>query len=188
MDKFCTAYLDDILIYTDRDIDHHWQQVEAVFERLYKAGLSLDPHKCEFAVKSTKYLGYIISLNEGIKVDPDKVKAIKSWETPTNVKGVRSFLGFANFYRNFIPNFSKIVEPLINLTKKDRAFLWHRDHQKSFAKLKECFSSAPVLALYDPEKKAIVETDCSGYVMGACLSQFDKNMSLRPVAYFSKKL
>ena len=76
----------------------------------------------------------------------------------------------------------------MGLTKKDRAFLWQKDHDISFEKLKELFTSAPVLALYDPDNKTVVETDCSGYVMGACLSQFDSNMVLRPVAYFSKKL
>ncbi|KAI0996107.1 hypothetical protein K3495_g12074 [Podosphaera aphanis] len=187
LDSFCTAYLDDILIYTTSNIEDHWRKVKTVFRRLSKAGLTLDPRKCEFAVKRTKYLGFIISLGEGIKVDPEKVQAIKSWEVPTSVKGVRSFLGFANFYRDFIPNFSKIVYPLLDLTK-DRAFLWLDEHEKSFEKLKELFITAPVLALYDPDRLTVVEADCSGYVMGACLSQYDHGNTLRPIAYFSRKL
>lgn len=99
LEIFCTAYLDDILIYTSESLDDHWEKVDAVFQRLNKAGLKLDPKKCDFAVKQTKYLGFIISLGDGIKVDPDKVEAIRSWEAPNTVKGVRSFLGFANFYR-----------------------------------------------------------------------------------------
>ncbi|KAI0996563.1 hypothetical protein K3495_g11619 [Podosphaera aphanis] len=188
LDSFCTAYLDDILIYTTANLEDHWEKVKTVFERLSKAGLTLDPRKCEFAVKKTKYLGFIISLGEGIKVDPEKVQAIKSWEVPTTVKGVRSFLGFANFYREFIPNFSKIVYPLLDLTKKDRAFLWLEEHEESFETLKELFITAPVLALYDPERLTVVEADCSGYVMGACLSQYDQTNTLRPIAYFSRKL
>ena len=188
LDTFCTAYLDDILIYTTGGLLDHCSKVEAVFKRLEKAELKLDPKKCEFAVKQTKYLGFILSLGEGIKVDPEKVEAIKSWSPPNSVKGVRSFLGFANFYREFIPNFSKIVQPLLNLTKKDHAFLWHDEHQSSFELLKKIFTTAPVLALYDPDRKTVVEADCSGYVMGACLSQFDHQNVLRPVAYFSKKL
>ncbi|KAI0991434.1 hypothetical protein K3495_g16753, partial [Podosphaera aphanis] len=151
-------------------------------------GLKLDPNKCEFAVKTTKYLGFIINLGEGIKVDPDKVKAIKAWDAPTSVKGVRSFLGFANFYREFIPHFSEIAQPLLDLTKKDRAFLWLKDHSEAFESMKELFMTAPALALYDPDKLTVVEADCSGYAMGACLSQFDDSNSLRPVAYFSRKL
>ncbi|KAI0991997.1 hypothetical protein K3495_g16189, partial [Podosphaera aphanis] len=188
LENFCTAYLDDILIYTSGSLQDHWAKVEAVFKRLDKAGLKLDPKKCEFAVKKTKYLGFIISLGDGIKVDPDKVEAIKSWDVPTTIKGVRSFLGFANFYREFIPNFSKIVQPLLELTKKDQAFLWCNEHTNAFNLLKELFITAPVLALYDPDNKTVVEADCSGYVMGACLSQFDNMNVLRPVAYFSKKL
>ncbi|KAI0996406.1 hypothetical protein K3495_g11774 [Podosphaera aphanis] len=122
LDVFCTAYLDDILIYTAGDLKDHWHKVHAVFERLSKAGLKLDPNKCEFAVKETKYLGFVISLSEGIKVDQQKVEATKSWAPPTSVKGMRSFLGLANFYRDFIPNFSEIAQPLLNLTKKDHAF------------------------------------------------------------------
>ncbi|KAI0995830.1 hypothetical protein K3495_g12353 [Podosphaera aphanis] len=76
LDKFSTAFLDDILIYTDGDINDHWQKVEKLFHRLSKAELKLDPKKCEFAVKSTKYLGFIISLSEGIKVDHQKVEAV----------------------------------------------------------------------------------------------------------------
>ncbi|KAI1000299.1 hypothetical protein K3495_g7894 [Podosphaera aphanis] len=132
LDQFCTAYLDDILIYTSGDLNDHWVKFEAVFERLNEAGLKLDPKKCEFGVKSTKYFGFVISLGEGIKVDPEKVVTIKSWETPTSVKGVRSFLGFANFYREFIPNFREIARPLLDPTKKDRAFIWLKEHQKSF--------------------------------------------------------
>lgn len=188
LENFCTAYLDDIWIYTSGSLQDHWAKVEAVFKRLDKAGLKLDPKKCEFAVKKTKYLGFIISLGDGIKVDSEKVEAIKSWEVPTTIKGVRSFLGFTNFYRELIPNFGKIVQPLLELTKKDQAFLWCNKHTNVFNLLKELFITAPVLAFYDPDSKTVVETDCSGYVMGACLSQFDNMNVLRPVAYFSKKL
>ncbi|KAI0993579.1 hypothetical protein K3495_g14605, partial [Podosphaera aphanis] len=188
LEDFTTAYLDDILIYTDGDIDDHWTKVEKVFERLSKAGLKLDPNKCEFAVKSTKYLGFVISLGEGIKVDPEKVEAVKSWAAPKTAKGVRSFLGFANFYRQFIPNFSDIAQPLTDLTKKDQVFVWLKEQEEAFERLKELFITAPVLALYDPDNRTVIEADCSGYVMGACLSQFDHTNVLRPVAYFSRKL
>ncbi|KAI0991746.1 hypothetical protein K3495_g16441, partial [Podosphaera aphanis] len=120
--------------------------------------------------------------------DPQKVEAVKSWNVPTTVKGVRSFLGFANFYRQFIPNFSEISQPLTDLTKKDQAFLWLKEHQEAFELLKERFITAPVLALYDPDNRTVIEADCSGYVMGACLSQFDQAKILRPIAYFSRKL
>ncbi|KAI0995750.1 hypothetical protein K3495_g12432 [Podosphaera aphanis] len=111
----CAAYLDDIIIFSDGDLADHWVKVQQVLKRLRDAGLRLDPQKCEFASKEIKYLGFIISVKEGIKVDPDKVKAISTWEVPKNVKGVRSFLGFANFYRGFVKNFAEISNPLLNL-------------------------------------------------------------------------
>ncbi|KAI0991828.1 hypothetical protein K3495_g16359 [Podosphaera aphanis] len=159
-----------------------------VLERLGQAGLQMDPEKSEFAVKETKYLGFIISVAEGIKVDPLKVQAIKEWQAPTSTKGVRSFIGFANFYRDFIPNFGRIAEPLLSIIKKNTPFRWEAPQQKAFDTLKELFINAPILALWDDKKETVLEADCSGYVMGGCLSQKDEKGVLRPVAYLSKKL
>ena len=102
LDDFCSAYLDDILIFTSGSLKEHRQHVCKVLEKLRQAGLQIDIDKCEFDAKSTKYLGFIIEAERGIRMDPDKVKAILGWETPTSVRGVRSFLGFANFYQRFI--------------------------------------------------------------------------------------
>jgi hypothetical protein len=87
--------------------------------KLHKAGLKLDIEKSEFAFSEVKYLGFIISAGEGIKIDPGKIKAIKKWEASTTVKGVRSFIGFSNFYRGFIKNFSEVAAPLMLLTRKN---------------------------------------------------------------------
>lgn len=188
LDIFCSAYMDDILIWSDGDYLDHMTKVSQILTKLKAAGLSIDLGKCEFAVKEVKYLGFIISAGEGIKVDPEKVAAIKEWEPPTNVRGVRSFLGFANFYRDFIDNFSEIATPLTKLTRKDVAFIWNKEHEDSFQTLKELFITAPILAHWDPDLDTVVECDCSGYALGASLLQLDRKGKLRPVAYFSKKL
>jgi hypothetical protein len=98
IDNFCSAYLDDVLIYTNGSWKEHQQNTNKVLKAMEKAGLPLDIKKYEFDVKSTKYLGFIIEAGKGLSMDPEKVKAIKEWEAPVNAKGVRSFLGFANFY------------------------------------------------------------------------------------------
>jgi hypothetical protein len=96
LDDFCTAYLDDILIYSDNKLDHK-QHVKKVLERLRYAGLQIDLKKCEFHVTRTKYLGFVIS-TDNVKVNLDKISVIKHWTAPITVKGVQSFLRFCNFY------------------------------------------------------------------------------------------
>jgi hypothetical protein len=95
--------------------------VKKVLRKLYKAGLKLDIEKSEFAFSKVKYLGFIISAEEGIKINPEKVKAIKKCEAPTTVKEVQSFIGVLNFYRGFIKNFSEVTSPLMLLIRKNQA-------------------------------------------------------------------
>ena len=137
--------------------------------RLQKAGLQCDIDKCEFEVESTKYLGFIIEAGKGIRMDPEKIKAIQEWETPTTVKGVRGFLGFANFYRRFIDHYSDVVRPLTELTHKDRVFHWSIEAGKAFLKLKEVFLTGPALARFDYNKPTRVETDSSGWCIGGTM-------------------
>ena len=87
-----------------------------MLRKLQAARLQLDIKKCEFETKKTKYLGFVIEAGKGIQIDPAKVAAIKEWEAPRTVKGVRSFLGFANFYRKFIRYFAQLTAPLTRLT------------------------------------------------------------------------
>lgn len=187
LDEFCTAYMDDVLIYSDGLLDDHREKVRQVLQKLQNAGLQLDIDKSEFEVKTVKYLGYIIEAEVGIRVDPAKVEAIRLWERPQSVKGVRSFLGFANYYKEFIPHFADIARSLTALTKKDCIFDWTESCEEAFQTLKDLLINAPILAHFDPEKKTVVETDSSGYTVGGVMSQYDQNGTLRPVAYFSKK-
>lgn len=178
----CNAYLKNILICTDGNLNDHWDKVNAVFQLLDKADLLLDPRKYEFAVKNTKYLGFVISLGQEIKVDPKKLEAINSWEPPLSVKEIRSFISFANSYRELITNFSEIAQPLIELTKYNSSFLCLKDHDKAFKHLKELFITKKILVFYDLDNDAVVVADFFGYILGACLSEEDCNNVLRPVA------
>ena len=102
LDKFASAYLDDVLIFTNSSLKEHCNHIQQVLQKLGKAGLQLDIDKYNFKVKSTKYLGFIINAEKGIQIDPEKVQAILEQQTPILVKGVCSFLGFVNFYQQFI--------------------------------------------------------------------------------------
>lgn len=187
LDEFCSAYIDDVLIYTDGSLEQHHEHVRQVLLKLRDAGLYLDIKKCEFDCKETKYLGFIVRAGEGISMDPEKVQAIREWNAPMTTKGVRGFLGFANFYRRFIKGFSNIVRPLNSLTRKDAPFIWTKECQASFNGLKDKFTSGPILASFDSERTTLVETDSSGYNTGGVLSQWDEEGVLRPCAYFSKQ-
>ena len=105
LDIFVTAYLDNILIYTKSTLKEHIQEVKKVFKALQEADIRLRPDKCKFHVKTVKFLGSIITTN-GIQMDDKKVKAIREWPEPRNLKEVQAFLGFANFYRRFIQGYS----------------------------------------------------------------------------------
>lgn len=180
--------MDDVLVYTSGTKENHWETTRSVLRKLEKAVLYLDLDTCDFLCQEVKYLGSIIRVGKSITVDPVKVKAILEWQAPANIKGVRSFLGFANFYRCFVNGFSHIAAPLTDLTKKNSIWQWGPDENNAFEKLKKISASKPVLAPWDPERVIILEADCSGYAMGGCLSQVDSCRRLRPVANISNRL
>jgi hypothetical protein len=185
LDVYCTAYLDDILIYSNTRAEHT-KHVRDVLQRLIDSGLTADLNKSEFFAKRTRYLGLIISV-DGIRMDPTKVQAILDWKEPSKVKELQQFLGFANFYRRFIRGYSMIARPLTRLLRKDTPWRWVTDQKTAFAQLKKAFTEAPVLAYYDYTKKSVVETDASDWACGGVLSQYDDDGVLRPVAFFSAK-
>ena len=188
LDDFCSAYVDDILIFSSGSLDDHRSKVRRVLGRLRECGLQLDISKCEFETKSTKYLGYIIDVGRGIRMDPEKLTAIRDWTAPKTVKAVRSFLGFANYYRLFIKDYADVAKPLTDLTKKGIVFDWSESAEAAFQKLKQCFGEEPVLATYDPGRKTRLEPDASGWAVGGVFNQFDTALQAwRPVAFFSAR-
>lgn len=122
-------------------------------------------------------------------MDPAKVEAVQRWPVPRSVKEIQSFLGFANFYRRFIADYSGIVVPMTRLTRKDVPFVWGADAQSAFEFLKQSFSSAPILVHYHPNRPTILETDASDYAIAAILSQhLPETSELHPVAFFSRTM
>jgi hypothetical protein len=180
------VYMDDILIYS-RNLEHHRKIVREVLRRLQEYDLYLKPEKCEFEKQEMEYLGMIIQPGE-VRMDPGKVAAVKDWPTPTTLKEVRAFIGFANFYRRFIKDFATVARPLHDLTKKDMPWQWHAEQQKAFDWLKEKFCCEPILKVYDPELPTRVEVDASGFATGGILSQKHTDGLWHPVAYRSDSM
>ncbi|KAG1925134.1 retrotransposable element [Pimephales promelas] len=160
-----------------------------VLQRLRDYHLYLKLEKCEFHQSTIQFLGYIITPH-GITMDQRKVEAVLNWPQPTTRKELQRFLGFANFYRRFIQNFSPISSPLTDLLKSGaKSLSWNTRATQAFQDLKSAFSSAPTLALPDPAIPFLVEVDASISGVGAVLSQRQGNPpQLHPCAFYSKKL
>ena len=167
MGKCVVIYFDDILIHS-KSKEEHVGHLREVFKVLRENKLCENLKKCVFMTNSFLFLGYVVS-SEGIKVDEEKVKAIREWPTLKNVSDVRSFHGLATFYRRFIEHFSNIVAPITEYLKKGR-FHWGKEQESSFALIKEKFSTTHVLTLSDFEKLFEGEYDASGIGIGAVLS------------------
>src|ERR1700733_12283513 len=134
-----------------------------------------------------EYLGYILSPT-GLTMDPTKVQTIQDWPEPRKVKDVQSFLGFANFYCRFIHEYSDIIVPLTQFTRKDLKWNFSEACCDTFNKLKTTFLSAPVLTHWIPDTPITVETDASNYAITAILSITLPNGEIHPVAFHSHAL
>ena len=201
------VYMDDIIVFA-RSLEEMELRMTKVMSRLAEFGLKVSPDKCQICCKSVKYLGHIVS-ERGVQTDPEKVMALRSWPRPRNVKELRSFLGFAGFYRRFVPGYSKIAHPLHRLTaggdpkkKKtksaessrvsyhhNKAFgsEWNPECEAAFETLKDKLCSAPVLVFADLTKPFVVHTDASREGLGGVLYQ-EVDGKLHPVAYASRSL
>ena len=143
--------------------------------------------KCEFKVRTVKFLGLIIGPNS-VFMNPKKVDGILKWPVPTKVKEVQSFLRLANFFHHFIKDFSKIATPLHKLMCKDSVWSWGSAEQKAFDELKRRFTEKPVLSMVDTTKELRVEANASDYATEAVLSMKDDDRKWHPCAYLSKGL
>jgi len=140
---------------------------------------------CDFNIKEIPILGVIVE-KEQVKMEQEKIKTIKEWKTPTKIKDVESFLGFANFYQHFIQNFSYTARPL-NELKGKKEWKWNEEHQKAFKKLKDKITSQLALSLPKREGKFRVEMDTSGHAIGGVLSQ-EQEGKWKLIAFLSRTM
>ena len=181
----CLVYLDDIIVF-GRTFGQTIENLEKVFSRLRTANLKLKAKKCHMFQEEVAFLGHIVSA-DGVRCDPAKVSAVRNWEVPKTVLELRSFLGLASYYRRFIEGFSSIAGPLHELLKKNKVFQWSEECQNAFDILKDKLTSAPVLAYPRGGGNFILDTDCSGFGMGAVLSEIQDGEE-KVIAYASHTL
>ncbi|KAB5587857.1 Retrotransposable element Tf2 [Ceratobasidium theobromae] len=183
LDIYVIVYLVDILIFSNSK-EEHLLHIKEVLCCLDANQLFCNPDKCFFLKDHIGYIGLTIT-PEGISMEQEKVKAIREWPTPSTVKQVQSFLGFANFYRRFVQNFSSLARPLTYLTQKNQPWTWGEAQQAAFNAIKAEISKEPTLAHPNENKHYFLETDASGTAMGAVLSQWGEDGRLHPVAFMS---
>lgn len=188
--RIALAYLDDIIVF-GKDRMQCLERLALVLERIRQALLKLKAKKCELFKKELLYLGYIVS-GDGIKCDPAKIDAIKKWERPDTTRQVRVFLGTVNYYNRFIKDFSEIARPLYKLTRKHAKFEWDTDCTFAYEKLRLRLICAPIMAYPRRNGQYILDTDASGFAIGAVLSQMQDDGDGTPVerviAYGSRTL
>ncbi|GJP32751.1 hypothetical protein CLOM_g17351 [Closterium sp. NIES-68] len=185
LDECVVVYLDDILIYSC-GMQQHVPHLRRVFDILRREQFYVKSSKSEFSLEKVQFLGHMVSA-QGVHIDPKKIKAVRTWKTPENVKELQQFLGFANYYNRFMPQYEKIATPLTNLLKKNTPCTWEPKHQEVVEQLKQALTSTPILILPDPERDYVIEADASDQAVGAVLMQ-DQGNGLQPIAYLSKKL
>ncbi|WJZ98605.1 hypothetical protein VitviT2T_017117 [Vitis vinifera] len=183
VERIMEVFMDDITVYGS-SYEECLLHLEAVLHRCIKKDLVLNWEKCHFMVQKGIVLGHIISKN-GIEVDKAKVELIVKLPPPTNVKGIRQFLGHAEFYRRFIKDFSKISKPLCELLVKDAKFVWDEKCQRSFEELKQFLTTAPIVRAPNWKLPFEVMCDSSDLAMGAVLGQREDGKPY--VIYYASK-
>ena len=182
---FATAYSDDIMVFSST-FEEHLEHLNIIFGKLRQHNLKLKLRKYSFLQLKTNYLRFVIS-EEGIKTDEKKIEAIKFLPVPTCVRKVRSFIRMCSYYRRFIPKFSQLPEPIIDLTRKYAHFKWSDTHQRVFEYLKDSLTAVPLLVYPDSNKPYVLYTDSSGTCIGACLTQ-ECDGDEKQIYYLSHKL
>lgn len=181
------VYLDDILIFS-KSTQEHVIHVRQVLKRLLENHLFVKAEKCSFHTSEVSFLGFVIKAGN-IQMDPAKTRAVADWPQPSTRKELQRFLGFANFYRRFIRNYSAVAAPLTALTSPQVPFQWTSVAARAFGELKTRFTSAPILVFPDPARQFVVEVDASDTGVGAVLSQRSStDQKVHPCAFFSRKL
>ncbi len=176
LNKFCSVYVNDILIFTDELLHQHWNHIQKILLWLWEADSQIDIDKCEFEVKSIKYLKFILKVKKSVQMNSQKMKAIMNWQAFKSVKSVQSFIDFANFYWKFIKNFFNLIMSIMTLIQKNTLFKWTEKADQSFMKLKIMFISVSILVSFDHTHMTVMKTDFSDWCINETLLQLINNV------------
>ena len=181
------CYVDDVVIAAPT-LENHIERLDEVFACMKRSGLKCKPSKCEILKDSIKYLGRMVD-RHGIRPDPDAVEAVLTWNSPKTEHQLMSFLGFANYYREFIKGYADKVYPMQQLMRhKSKKFTGTNAAEESFQRIKKELCEAPVLGMPTEKGMYVLDTDASVVAISGILHQEQEWTVLRPIAYGSKVL
>ena len=175
------SIIDDILIW-GKDMKDNDERLQRVLDRVRENNLKLSPDKCQFRRNQVSYAGHVLT-SEGVKPDPEKVRAVEAMSPPENKSELLTFLGFINYLTKFIPHMSEVSAPLQQLLEKNTLWHWDEQQQSSFQKLKIMTTNAPILRYFDPKLPLTLSVDDSQKGLGAVILQ-----EVKPIAYTSRAL
>ena len=179
--KGVTCIADDIVV-TGTDDDEHDRNLESLLKRCQQKGIKLNPKKMALGCEEIPFHGHVFTRN-GIKPDPEKIKAIVDIPTPKDVHDVRRFCGMIQYLAKFVPDLAETAAPLRALTHKDAPWIWSTEQQTALDTLKKKVTQSPLLAHYEPNAELTLQADASLHGLGAALLQHGV-----PIAYVSRAL
>ena len=175
--------MDDILIFSN-NWNSHLQQLQLALQTLQESNLSCNPRKTEIGFPEMEYLGYRVSA-DSLRISEKRIEAIKNISPPKNVKGLQRLLGMLNYWRRYIPYYSKHTYNMRRLLRKDTPFIWTLDCDLELTYLKDCLVKDPILRPLDPNRDIIISTDGSVYGLGWSCMQRDDDGNLYAVNFGS---
>lgn len=183
--KICLVYMDDIIIFST-SLQEHIANLRQVFLKLRDSKLKIQLDKSEFLRQNVEFLGHVIT-PQGIKPNPNKIRAIQNFPIPKTAREIKSFLGLLGFYRKFIKDFSKITKPFTKCLKKNEKIIHNQEFLKAFNLCKNILTNEPLLQFPDFSKPFLLTTDASNFAIGAVLSQGPIGQD-KPIAFASRTL
>ena len=190
--EFAPSYFDDVFVHSKAehgksDLENHRIHIRKVLTILREHKIYARFQKCIFAAPEIPVLGCIVG-KHGVRPDPEKIRVIKEWPPPNNVKELRKFLGLATYLHKYAKNYAETTLPLSRLLKKDVEWIWTAECQQSFESVKQSLISAPILAIADQDKPYTVVCDASNHAIGCALMQKDDDANDRVICYQSRQL